>query len=54
MKAPPYPFIHWSRLPDDPDNSLQPLFVLWFRLFHLEQSSGNSTDDLFPDHHHGL
>ena len=24
------------------------------RLFHLEQSSGNSTDDLFPDHHHGL
>ncbi len=21
---------------------------------HLEQSSGNSTDDLFPDHHHGL
>ena len=42
------------RLPDDPNNGHCTAVCSLVRLFHLEQSSGNSTDDLFPDHHYGL
>ena len=54
LREPPYPLSAGHRLPDDPDNSHCTAVCSLVRLFHLEQSSGNSTDDLFPDHHHGL